>query len=71
MVLILALTTEPVLNTFFVLGASWWQGTPPTFTEESFYYARVQTIVKGHLSEGNPYFLEHADGAPLVLFAGV
>lgn len=67
---ILILTTIPVVYTCFVLGSSWWAGIPPTFTDEAFYYARVQTVVHGHPTEGNPYFFEHADGAPLVIFGG-
>ena len=68
--IILALTTIPVTEVFLVLGSSWWHVIPPTFTDETFYYARVQTILKGHVTEGNPYFLEHSDGPPLVIFAG-
>lgn len=67
--IILLLTTIPVLDTVLILGDSW-QGIPPTFTDENFYYARVQTIVKGHLTGGNPYFIEHTNGPPLVLFGG-
>lgn len=67
--LVLMLTAIPVLDIFLVLGNTW-QGIPPSFTDETFYYARVQTILKGHPTEGNPYFLEHADGPPLVIFAG-
>ena len=67
--IILALTAIPVVDIFLVLGSSW-QGIPPGFTDESFYYARVQTILHGHPTEGNPYFLEHSDGPPLVIFGG-
>ncbi len=69
MAIVLVLTAIPVLDIFFVLGNTW-QGMPPNFTDETFYYARVQTIVKDHPTGGNPYFLEHADGPPLVIFAG-
>ena len=67
--LILLLTTIPILDVVLMLGGQW-QGIPPTFTDENFYYARVQTIVKGHFTGGNPYFIEHTDGPPLVLFVG-
>ncbi len=66
----LILTTIPVLDIFLVLGNTW-QGITPTFGDETFYLARVQTIVKGHITAGNPYFMEHSDGPPLVIFAGV
>ncbi len=66
---VLVLTAIPVLDIFLVLGNSW-QGIPPTFTDEDFYHARVQTIVEGRLTGGHPYFLEHRDDPPLVLFAG-
>ena len=66
---ILVLTSFPVLAVYFVLGNAW-QGIPPAFTDEGFYYARVQTILHGHPTGGNPYFLEHSDGLPLVIFGG-
>lgn len=67
--IILILTAIPVLDTYLVLGDTW-QGIPPTFTDETFYHARVQTIVKGYVTEGNPYFFEHRNDPPLVIFAG-
>lgn len=67
--IILVLTTIPVLNIVLVLGNSW-QGISPTFTDEPFYPARVQTIVKGYVTGGNPYFFEHRNDLPLVIFAG-
>ena len=66
---ILVLTGIPAFNTYLALGDPW-QKIPPTFTDETFYHARVQTIINGHPTQGNPYFLEHADGPPLVIFAG-
>jgi hypothetical protein len=69
-ILILVLTTIPALHIHFVLGDSW-QGIMPTFTDETFYAARVQTIAKGNSPGGNPYFLEHANDPPLVVFGGV
>lgn len=58
----------PIAHTFLVLGNSW-QGIPPAFGDETLYHARVQTIVQGHTG-GNPYFIEHSDGPPLVIFGG-
>ena len=67
--IVLALTTIPVLDAFFVVGDTW-QGITPTFGDETFYLARVQTIVKGYSLEGNPYFFEHRNDMPLVIFGG-
>ncbi len=69
MAIVLVLTAIPVLDVFLVLGNGW-QGIPPTFTDEYFNYARVQSIVKGSLVGGNPYFFEHSNDLPLVVFAG-
>lgn len=66
--IVFVLTAIPVIDVFLVLGSSW-QGIPPAFTDESLYLARVQTIVQGHTG-GNPYFKEHSDGPPLVVFGG-
>lgn len=65
---VLVLTSIPAIDFFFVLGDSW-QGILPAFTDEALYHARVQTLVDGHTG-GNPYFLEHTDGPPLVIFGG-
>lgn len=66
---ILILAALPVLDIFLVLGNAW-QGVPPTFTDETFYLARVQTVVEGHAGGGHPYFLEHSNEPSLVFFAG-
>lgn len=66
--IVLVLTTIPILDIFLILGDSW-QGILPTFTDE-LNFARVHTIGEGHLTDGNPYFLEHSDGPPLVVFGG-
>lgn len=65
----LILTTIPLLDAYLVLGDQL-PTIAPTFTDETFYYARVQMIVEGH-SGGNPYFYEHRDDPPLVVFAGL
>ena len=63
------LTAIPALDTFLVLGDPL-PPIAPTFTDESFNYARVQSVVEGHLTGGHPYFFEHRDDLPLVIFAG-
>lgn len=69
MVIILVLTTIPALDTFLVLGDPL-PAIAPTFTDESFNHARVQPIVEGYLTGGHPYFFEHREDLPLVIFAG-
>lgn len=66
--IVLVLTAIPILDTYLVIGNTW-QGILPAFTDEALYDARVQTIVRGHTG-GNPYFIEHSDGPPLVIFGG-
>src|SRR3989344_7780324 len=68
-VLVLLFTALPAVSIWLTVGDSW-QGIVPPFTDESLYQASVLTVVHGHLSGGNPYFLEHADDPPLVLFGG-
>ncbi|MCC6290740.1 hypothetical protein IT398_01590 [Candidatus Nomurabacteria bacterium] len=68
-VVTLALTLIPIIDIYIVLGDKW-QGVPPTFTDETFYYARVQSIVEGGFVGGHPYFFEHRHDPPLVVFAG-
>jgi len=65
---VLALTLIPILDTHQVLGDKW-QGIPPTFTDETFYHARVNMVVEG-MPGGNPYFFEHRNDPSLVIFAG-
>lgn len=67
-VVVLALTFVPLLEVFFFVGSAW-RGIPPTFSDD-LYFTRVHTIGEGHLTAGNPYFLEHSDGPPLVIFGG-
>lgn len=69
MAIVLVLTAIPALDTFLVLGDPL-PPIAPTFTDESFNYARVQSVVEGHLTGGHPYFFEHRDDLPLVIFAG-
>ncbi|MBI4065863.1 hypothetical protein HY412_01560 [Candidatus Kaiserbacteria bacterium] len=67
---ILILTAIPILDIYLVVGDAW-QGFLPTFGDEPFYPARVQTVVEGHLTSGHSYFFEHRDDPPLVIFGGV
>lgn len=67
--IVLVLTCIPFLDTFLVLGGAW-RGITPTFLDETFYQAHVQNIGEGYLNDGSPYFLEHRDGPPLVIFGG-
>lgn len=67
--IILVLTAIPFLDMFLVLGTPW-PSIFPVFGDEPFNPARVQAIVKGSLVGGNPYFFEHRNDLPLVIFAG-
>lgn len=66
--IILALTTIPAIQTYFVVGDAW-RGIIPPYSD-TIYLARVHTIGEGHLTMGNSYFLEHSDGLPLTIFGG-
>lgn len=68
--LILLCTLLPLFDIYTTLGTVH-PSIVPTFTDENFYLARMEVLVHGHFTSGNPYFLEHADGPPLVIFAGV
>ncbi|KKW43428.1 MAG: hypothetical protein UY93_C0002G0024 [Parcubacteria group bacterium GW2011_GWA1_56_13] len=67
--IVLALTLVPILDTYLIVGDAW-RGILPTFTDETIYLAHVQTVGEGYLSDGNPYFLEHRNDPPLVIFGG-
>ena len=69
MVIVLVLTAIPALDTFLILGDPL-PPIAPTFTDESFNHARVQPIVEEYLTGGHPYFFEHRNDLPLVIFAG-
>jgi hypothetical protein len=66
---IILLSLIPIAEVFFVVGNEW-QGFPPSFADEGFYYAHVLTIAEGYFNDGNPYFFEHRFDPPLVIFAG-
>jgi len=65
----LLLTLLPMVIIGLVLGSEY-RGFIPTFGDEPLYPAHVEAVVTGHLTDGNPYFIEHADGSSLVLFGG-
>lgn len=65
----LILSTIPVLDIFLVIGNAW-PDISPTFIDENLYQAHIHTIGQGYLNDGNPYFLEHRFGPPLVIFGG-
>lgn len=67
--IVFVLALIPVLDTFLVLGSAW-QGITPAFIDESLYQAHVHAIGGGYLNDGNPYFIEHRFGPPLVIFGG-
>ncbi len=67
--IVLVLTMIPVFDVALVLGNDW-KGITPTFLDETFFIARVQHIVKGYPAMGNPYFYEHRNELPLVIFGG-
>jgi hypothetical protein len=68
--LVLLCTTFPPLATHVALGNAW-QGIPPSFTDEGVYYAHMHTVAEGYLTDGNPFFFEHRNGPPFVIFGGV
>ncbi len=50
----------PVFHIWSAVGASW-KGIVPEYIEDSsYYYARINNVVRGHPFIGNPYFIEHA-----------
>lgn len=67
-VVVLVLSCIPALVMKVGIGDEW-RGIVPTFTDE-LNFARVHTIAEGNLTDGNPYFFEHKDGPPLVVFGG-
>jgi len=67
--IVLVLTTIPALDAFLVLKDPL-PPIAPTFTDETFNHARVQSVVEGSLVGGHPYFFEHRNDLPLVIFAG-
>jgi len=61
---ILAASLLPVANVYHAVGAGW-QGVPPVYTDEDYYYARMREVKDGYPLLGNPYFYEHRiDPAP-------
>jgi hypothetical protein len=67
-IVVLLLTALPYVEARMLTGDSW-RGILPPFTD-GLNEARIHVIGEGHLSDGNAYFKEHADGLPLVIFGG-
>lgn len=66
---VLVFTTIPILDAYLVVGDTW-QGVLPTFWDEAVYTAHIQNIAGGYLNDGNPYFYEHRNDPPIVIFGG-
>ena len=62
------LSLAPIVTMYVYVGDSW-RGIMPAFTDQ-LNFARIQTIGEGNLTDGNPFYMEHAGGPPLVLFGG-
>jgi hypothetical protein len=67
---VLALTAIPALLIYSALGTVQ-PKILPMFIDESFYLSRVQAVGEGYLAGGHPYFFEHRNDPPLVIFGGV
>lgn len=54
----------PVADVYHAVGDGW-RGVPPAYSDEEYYYARVNEVKDGNIFIGNPYFYEHRnDQAP-------
>ena len=58
----------PVFHIKNTVGSEW-KGIVPEYIEDSsYYYARVNDVVRGNLLVGNPYFMEHKDSISPAFF---
>ena len=65
---ILLLSLLPVYEVVHYLGSTF-QGVPPSYIDDNYYYVRAKEIVDGFPWLGNPYFIEHRmDIAPAFVF---
>ena len=65
---ILVLSLLPVYEVVHYLGDRF-QGIPPSYIDDNYYYVRMKEVVDGHPFLGNPYFIEHNDEiAPAFVF---
>lgn len=55
---VLGTSLLPIVDVYHAVGSGW-QGVPPVYMDEDYYYARMNEIKDGHPSIGNPYFYEH------------
>lgn len=66
--LVALISLVPVFHVGSLVGNSW-RGVVPEYIEDSsYYYARVNDVVRGHYLIGNPYFIEHKDSIPPAFF---
>ncbi|MEK7602508.1 MAG: hypothetical protein AAB472_03420 [Patescibacteria group bacterium] len=66
---ILAVMLVPTILPRIILGEDY-KDVPVAFTDAAMYQAHVAHVGRGHLSDGNPYLLEHAHEPALVIFLG-
>ncbi len=65
---IVLLSLLPVYEVVHYLGDKF-QGVPPSYIDDNYYYVRMKEVVDGYPWLGNPYFIEHrADIAPAFVF---
>ncbi|MDP2593817.1 MAG: hypothetical protein Q8P36_00550 [bacterium] len=57
---VLAASLIPIAHVYHAVGAGW-QGVPPVYTDEDYFYARMKEVSDGHPLIGNPYLYEHRD----------
>ncbi|MDO8514605.1 MAG: hypothetical protein Q7S50_03620 [bacterium] len=67
--IVLVLTTIPILDIYLVVGDTW-QGILPPLSDDAVYTAHIQNIAGGYPNDGNPYFYEHRNDPPIVIFGG-
>lgn len=61
---VFVLSLLPVVDVYRAVGNGW-QGVPPVYSDEDYYYARMHEVKDGYPFLGNPYFYEHRnDPAP-------
>jgi len=64
------LSLLPIWQAWHYIGSNW-RGVVQSYGDEILYDVHVHEIGDGHPLFGNPYFIEHANDIPLVVFAGV
>ena len=65
---VLLLSLLPVYEVVHYVGDKF-QGVPPSYIDDNYYYVRMKEVVDGYPWLGNPYFIEHrSDIAPAFVF---